>query len=110
MSIEFNVNAIMLLQFVLAIVLPLLVGLVTTRETNPGRKAVLLAVLALATSLVTEAFNAASNNETYDLGAGLFAALGTFVISVAMHYGLWKPTSVTAAAQNSLVKSGDPHN
>lgn len=107
MSVEFSLSVPQILQFLLAIVLPLLVGLVTTKETSANRKAVLLAALSVVTALLTSLLAAAQAGTTYDLGTGLLSAIGTFVIAVAMHYGLWKPTSISTAAQNSLVKSSD---
>ena len=97
--IEFTFDVWQVVQLIVAVVLPVLVGLVTTRTTNPGLKAVLLAGLALATSLGTEALAANDAGVSYDIGTGLVAGLGTFIVAVAMHYGLWKPVGVSAEAQ-----------
>ena len=43
----------------------------------------------------------------YDLGNGLVLALTAFLVAVAMYFGLWKPTTVTAKAQNVLVVAKD---
>jgi hypothetical protein len=76
---------------IVPVVLPLLVGLVTTRETNAGRKAVLLAVLAAVASW--------QSGRSFDLWAALLLVVPTFVIAVATHYGIWKPTGASALVQ-----------
>lgn len=92
----------MLLTLLSGVVLPLVVGLVTTRDTNPNRKAVLLAALSVLIPLVSELGNALSTGAAYDLGTALMTALGTFLIGVGLHYGLWKPTGVSARAQEAF--------
>ena len=103
MSIAFTLDPATVVQIVLTVVLPILVGLVTTRVTSGAVKAWLLAGLTLATSLATELARAIASGETYDLGLALLAALPAFGISVALHYGLWKPTGVSGAAQSIVV-------
>lgn len=87
-------------QLLLTVVLPIAVGLVTTRTTSGAIKAWLLASFTLATSLLTELASALANNVPYDLGVALLAAIPAFAISVATYYGLWKPTGVGGAAQD----------
>lgn len=105
MDISFTLDPALIIGLMVSTVLPLLVGLVTTRVTHGGVKAVLLAALALLTSLLTELGVAVSNGVTYDLGQGLLLAVPTFLIAVGMHYGLWKPVGAANAAQEMLVKS-----
>lgn len=104
MDVIFNFNGVMLLQLTLAVFLPVLVGLVTKWSTDPGKKAVLLLLLSVITSMLTELLESVAEGTAYDLGQGIYLAIVTFVIGVATHYGLWKPTNVTAAAQSVLVK------
>ena len=99
MDIAFTLDPALVIGLLVSTVLPLLVGLVTTRVTHGGIKAVLLAALALVTSLLTELGVAVSNGVTYDLGQGLLLAIPTFLIAVGMHYGLWKPTTASAKVQ-----------
>lgn len=87
--IEFNIDWIIVLQFVVASLLPLLVAIVTTKVTSPKAKAVLLAVLAFFTGLLTEIVAALVNGTVYDLGSGLFNALAIFIVSVATYFGIW---------------------
>lgn len=103
MELAFNLEPALIVGLLVSTVLPLLVGLVTTRVTSGGVKAVLLAVLALVTSLLTELGVAIGSGQAYDIGQGLLLALPTFLIAVGMHYGLWKPTTASAKAQNVLV-------
>jgi hypothetical protein len=84
----------MVLSAVATVVCPILVGLVTTRDTDPARKAVLLAVLSLVSQLLIEISAALEKNQTYNLGLALMLALGQFAVSVAVHYGGYKPTRV----------------
>lgn len=86
---------------VATLVIPIVVGLVTKTSTSSGVKAVLLLALSAVTSLVSGIL--AVHGKT-DLGPLVTATLTTFVIAVAVHYGFWKPTLVTAVAQGSLVK------
>lgn len=98
--LTFTLDPIAIGQIVLAVGLPVLVGLVTTRVTASRTKAILLAVLALVTSLLAEALRAWQAGEAYDVGIGLLAAIPTLVIAIATQYGIWKPTGVTDAVQS----------
>lgn len=98
--IEFNFNVIDLVGYlIIPVVLPLLVGLVTTKETNGNRKAIMLASLAMVTSLLTQALSAWQAGTPYDLWVGLLGVVPTFVIAVATHYGLWNPTGMSNTVQ-----------
>lgn len=103
MKIMFTLDLALILGLLVSTVLPLLVGLVTTRITRPGLKAVLLAALSLVTSMLTEMGTALAHGTSYDVGRGLLMALPTFLIAVGMHYGLWKPVGASRAAQNVLI-------
>lgn len=101
----FTLDGAAVIQLLVATILPILVGLVTTRVTSSGRKAWLLALLALVTSVLIGWGNAINTNEVFDIGASLIAAIPTFAIAVATHYGLWKPTGIAGTAQDTLVTS-----
>lgn len=100
MNVVFTVDPAMVVQLVLAVLLPIAVGLVTTRVTAGSTKAWLLAGLTLVTSVVTQLASAIAGNVAFDAGLALVAAIPAFAISVATYYGLWKPTGVGRAAQN----------
>lgn len=107
-SIAFTLDPLAVVQLIIAFILPVLVGLVTTRVTSPAVKAWLLAALTLLTSLLTELARALTSGVVYDIGAALMLALPTFVVSVSTYYGLWKPTGVAGAAQDVVVTPRDP--
>ena len=98
--IEFSIDIAQVLGLLAGVILPVLVGLVTKHVTDSGVKAALLAGLSVGINLITEVANALSTGAAYDLGAALMAGLGTFVVGVALHYGLWKPTGVSDKAQS----------
>ena len=102
-AIEFNVPPALIIGLIVSTVLPILTGLVTTRVTSGAWKAVILALLAAVTGLGTELLASIQAGTTYDLGTGLILALTAFLVAVSMHFGLWKPTTVSAKAQNVLV-------
>lgn len=103
----FTLSHIAIAQLVLTPVLPILVGLVTTKITSGRAKAWLLAALSLFASLLSEAIKTWQGGGIYDVGAGLTLALPTFLVAVGMHYGLWKPTGLSGRAQSLLVTGGD---
>lgn len=98
--IIFTVDPALVIQLILTVVMPIAVGLVTTRTTSSTIKTWLLAGLTLVTSLVTQLGVAIASNTPFDLGLALLAVIPAFAISVAMYYGLWKPTGVGQAAQD----------
>lgn len=100
----FTLDPVLVIQLLVSTVLPLLVGLVTKRVTHSGTKAVLLALISLATSLLAEMGAALTQGVLYDFGQGLLLAIPTFLIAVGMHYGIWKPTGVSEKAQDAFVK------
>lgn len=100
----FSLDPATVVQILLATVMPVLVGLVTKRATSAAAKSWLLATLTLVTSLLVGLGRALDLGVPYDLGVALLAAIPAFIVSVSLHYGLWKPTGVSDRAQ----KVGDP--
>ncbi|QGJ89458.1 hypothetical protein PBI_SMARTIES_54 [Microbacterium phage Smarties] len=92
----------LIVGMIVSVVLPLLVGLVTTRITNSGVRATILAALAAITGLLTELGNSMTAGETYNLGMGIVFALAAFLVAVGMHFGIYKPTGASTAAQNAF--------
>ncbi|UNX54068.1 hypothetical protein MF406_14115 [Georgenia sp. TF02-10] len=99
--LTFSLDPITVAQLVLTVLLPVLVGLVTTRVTSSAAKAWQLAGLSLVSSMLAEAVRTWQDGGTYDAGAGLLLALPTFVGAVAVHYGLLKPTGITERLQSA---------
>src|SRR3954466_14730917 len=105
--ISFHLDWVLILGPIIGILLPLLVAIVTKLSTKSGIKAILLAALALVTNLLVGIENALTTHTDYDLGVALILALGTFVVSVAVHYGLWKPTGITHDLQAKVGPKDD---
>ncbi len=88
------------LGLLVSVVLPVLVGLVTTRVTSAGTKAVLLLALSTLNGFLVEFANPGPG---YDVGTAAVLALVAFATGTLAHFGLWKPTGVSGKAQDSLV-------
>ena len=84
------------LGLITSLVLPVLVGLVTTKVTSAAVKAVLLLALSTANGFVVEVANRPAG---FHLGTAVILSLVAFGTGVLSHFGFWKPTGITAAAQ-----------
>jgi hypothetical protein len=91
------------LGLLVSVVLPVLVGLVTTRVTSAGVKSVLLLALSTATGFVTE--YAGPHDAGYSVGTAAVLSLIAFATGVLSHFGFWKPVGVAGRAQDSFVKA-----
>jgi hypothetical protein len=94
-----------LLSLAVTVFLPILVGLVTTRLTSPGMRAVLLLLLATIKTIVEAviAANMAGAEPAWQLI--VFNAVVNFGVAVAVHFGLWKPTGASDRAVDSGITS-----
>jgi hypothetical protein len=88
--IQWNVDWITILQFVVATLLPLAVAIVTTKVTSSLVKGILLAVFALATTVLSAILDALISGIAVDLGQVLSGALATFVWAVVSYFGIWR--------------------
>lgn len=88
---------VQLLTLLVSVVLPALVALVTRRMASSGLKATVLALLAAVLGFGSELLDALTQGGVFDVGAGVYAWVTAFVIAVAAHYGLLKPTGVTGS-------------
>lgn len=93
-----------LLSLVLTLLLPLLVGLMTKQSWSSGLKAVLLLVLSAVKAFVEAWLDAANSGAEFLWTAVAISVVTNFVIAVVVHFGLWKPTGASDAAQRSGVK------
>lgn len=109
MNVTFTLPTLQLLILAAGVVLPLLVGLVTTRVTSAGTKAVLLAALALVSQLAGELITSIQDGSSYDLGIGLTLGLGSFLVAVGTHFGIWKPTGLAGKAADALISDAPKH-
>ncbi|GGU13346.1 hypothetical protein [Streptomyces violascens] len=96
-----HLDAAYWLGLVTSLVLPVLVGLVTTRVTSAGLKATLLLALSTANGFVVE--YAAPHPAGYSVGTAAVLALVAFGSGTLAHFGFWKPTGVSGLAQDSLI-------
>jgi hypothetical protein len=91
-----QLEQLQLISMAIGVLLPILVGVVTRELTHPGVKAILLALLSAVAGFGTEFLG---DPEKFIWTAALVNWLQTFIIAVATHYGLWKPTSIAKRAQ-----------
>lgn len=89
----------------LSFALPLLVGLVTKASWPAGVKAVLLLAFQAVTQFLV-AWQAVPPGTQVDWKGWLYAVLIGFVMSVAAHFGLWRPTGAADTAQRTLINDG----
>ena len=89
----------------IGVILPLLVGLVTKWETAPGFRAVLLLLLSAVSAFATEFLASMNTGTAFDVGATLLSVLGTFLVGVGMHFGIWKATG----ASDAVKRVGSPN-
>lgn len=97
--LTFTFSWVLVLTLLVSTVLPVLVALVTSRVTSSGKKAVALAVLSAITGFLSELLAALEAGAPYDIFTGLVTAVGVFIVAVALHFGLWKPTGVASKVQ-----------
>jgi hypothetical protein len=98
-----NLDQAYWLGLLVSVVLPVLVGLVTTRVVHAGTKAVLLLALSTATGFVTE--YAGPHDAGYSVGTAAVLALVSFGTGVLSHFGFWKPVGVAGRAQDAFTKA-----
>lgn len=89
------------LGLVISILLPVLVGLVTTRVTNAGVKAALLLALSTLNGFLVELTG--PHDAGYSWQTAGVLALVSFATGVLSHFGFWKPTGVSGAAQDRII-------
>lgn len=100
MAVVVTLSVVDVVGLFLNVGIPVLVGLVTKRVTSPSRKAILLLLFTALNGFGTELLTALTTSQDFDVVSVLLKWLTGFVIGAAMHYGLWKPTKVAAAAQD----------
>jgi hypothetical protein len=98
---QVHLDAAYWLGLVISVVLPVLVGLVTTRVTSAAWKSVLLLFLSTLNGFLVELAGPHPSGYSWQTAAVL--ALVSFGTGVLAHFGLWKPTGVSGAAQDRLI-------
>lgn len=100
----YTLNTAGLIALLLQFALPVGIGLVTKASMPAGVKAVLLLFSSAVVQFVVAWLDSVTNTNAFNWQAVAWSVMVGFVISVASHFGLWKPTGISAAATNSLVK------
>lgn len=95
---DFTADLPGLLALCIQVVLPLLVGLVGSRLSG-GTKAVILLGLTAVNQLLVGWSDALAAHHAFAWQALLLNVVVGFVVSVASHFGLWKPTTMSAKVQ-----------
>lgn len=88
------------LTLIVGTLLPILVALVTTRVTSSAIKAWLLAAFTLISTVLQSLLASTVAGIPFELSAILLTAFTQFIISVAIYYGLWKPTGIAGSVQD----------
>src|SRR6185503_11562432 len=98
----FQPNVGGLLSMLLTLILPLLVGVVTTRVTSPTLKTILLLI---ATAIKTTAEAIVANNNDYIHFAWipfLMNLVLNLILAIGMYFGVWKPTKIADRVQDRV--------
>ncbi len=101
MNTTLTFDWIQAITWLVAVGLPLLVGLVTTRLTDSSVKVLLLAGLNTLTGLGSEALRTWADGGTFDAGQAVFTILTSLALAWGAYSNVWKPTGIAAAAQRS---------
>lgn len=83
------------------VVIPILVGVLAKAGAPSGLKAILNAALTAAAGVLAQVIPGAFHWRTFFL-----AWAATWVVSVATHFGFYKPVGVTGAVQSSTANIG----
>jgi hypothetical protein len=91
-----------MLSLLITIVLPLLVGVVTTRVTSANIKAVLLLALVAIKTFIEALIAADQAGIALAFVPFLMNLVLNFIIAVAIHFGLWKPSGLSTTIQEKV--------
>lgn len=92
----------LVVNVIVGVFIPILVGVVTKLHASRGLKAILNALLAAATGILSQTVVDAHTNWRRIV----VSIAVTWIMSVATHYGLWKPTGATDAVAGATGKLG----
>lgn len=93
------------LNVALQFILPLLVGLVTTKLTGRSTQFVLLGALTLLATVGAQVLAAHADGTALNLVQVIVVAVVNFAVSLLAHYNVWKPTGLTDLLLSMLVKA-----
>lgn len=98
-AVDFQPDWILMVNWLVAVLLPVLVGLVTNRLTASLVKHLILAGLAGVSTLAGEFLRVASTGEPFDLFTALFTFGSSMIVAWLTYDKIWKPAGVTQSAQ-----------
>lgn len=103
-----TITTVQIVTTLIAVISPIIVGLITKASTSSQVKAILLLTIS-ALNGIGQGFLDNPAGTTWDWHQALYGAIIAWVIGVATHFGLWKVpnkegTSVSSKAQSMLVK------
>lgn len=78
-------------------VLPIIVAIVTARVADGAVKALVLLVLAAISGYLISWLDALNDGVAFNFSQASFTAVLGFIVAVASHFGIWKPTAVTGS-------------
>jgi len=87
-----------LISLLVGTLLPILVALITDRAWPGAAKAITLLVLSAVSSFLSAWLVAINAGVAFDFSQAAFGVLTTFIVAVAMHFGLWKPAGASGSA------------
>jgi ABC-type branched-subunit amino acid transport system permease subunit len=97
------------LTWLLSTGFPLLVGLVTTKETNPLLKVLILATISFAAGIISQVILGLTGEHPFNLASALLAGLGAWVTAVLTHREVWTRTNLIDALAQIGVKPKAKH-
>lgn len=106
---ETSINTVQVASLLIGTVLPIVVGIITSKVTAKRTKALALALLSAVSGFLTEYVTAADGAGQFHVDQALLTWLMTFVVAVAVHYGFWRPVGVSARAQAVGVTAAGKH-
>jgi hypothetical protein len=97
-----SLDATQIVSLLVAVVAPLVVGLLTKSSTSKNIKAIALAAIAAAIGVANGFL--ATPHDKWSWSVAIVNGVIAWVVAVAVHFGFWKPVGATEVAQNTLVK------
>jgi len=91
-----------LLSLLVTILLPLAVGVVTTRLTSSAAKALILLAFSAVKVVVESAIAAEAAGVPWAFVPVVMNVLINFGVACAIHFGFWKPTGVSDNVINGV--------
>lgn len=96
---------VLILNWAIAVGIPLLVALVTRADAKPGTKAITNLLLSGLGTALTSIVASLVAREAVDWFTVIFAFVTSFIVACASYARLWKPLGTTALLEVRGVKS-----